>query len=111
MRCDSEEKLVKIIDYFRSNANQAAMDASRFKELWGKQSLSHPWLRIFEKQDKLTVENLIKLAIDVYNDSKQLILSVWSWPSWSFTTAHAEQQTSCLQENGMYAPFIPFAPT
>ena len=34
VRCDSEEKLVKIIDYFRSNAHQAAVDASKFKELW-----------------------------------------------------------------------------
>ena len=111
VRCNSEEKLVKSINHFRSNAHQAAVDASKFKELWEKQSLSHPWLRILEKQDKLTVENLINLAVDVYNDSKQLTLSAWSWPSRSLTAAHAEQQTSYLMENGMDAPFIPFAPT
>ena len=77
VRCDSEEKLVKINDHFRSNAHQAAVDASKCKELWEKQSLNHPWLRILEKQDKLTVENLIKLAVDVYNDSKQLTLTAF----------------------------------
>ena len=78
MRCDSEEKLVQIVDHFRGAAHQAAVDASKFKELWEKQSLSHPWLRVLEKQDKITLENLIKLAVDVYNDSKQLTLSAWS---------------------------------
>ena len=66
VRCDSMEKLVKIVDHFKSNAHQAAVDAKKFKELWKKQSLSHPWLRVLEKQNKVTVENLIKLAVDVY---------------------------------------------
>ena len=38
-------------------------------------------------------------------------LSALSWPSRSLAAAHAEQQTSYLKENGMDAPFIPFAPT
>ena len=90
MRCDFEEKLVQIIDHFRSNAHQVAVDASKVKELWEKQSLrSHPWLRILEKQDKLTVENLMSLA-----------------------AAYAEQQTSYLKENERNGcPFIQFAPT
>ncbi len=73
--------------------------------------MSHPWLRVLEKQDKIIVENLIKLAVDVYNDSKKLTLSAWSWPARSLAVAHAAQQTSYLKENGMDAPFLPFSPT
>ena len=59
VRCDSEEKRIKIIDHFRSNAHQAAVDASNFKELWDKQSLSHPWLRILEKPDNVQWKTLL----------------------------------------------------
>ena len=110
VRCDSEEKLTRIVDHFRSREHAAAVDAKKFKELWENQTLSHPWLRILQKQGQFTVQNLIKLAMDVYNDSKQLTLSAWSWPSRSLAAAHAEQQILSLKENGIDAPFLPFEP-
>ena len=95
---------------FRSRAHAAAVDAKKFKELWENQTLSHPWLRILQRQHQFTVQNLIKLAINVYNDSKQLTLSAWSWPSRSLAAAPAEQQILSLKESGIDAPFLPFEP-
>lgn len=84
--------------------------AKKFKELLENQKLSHPWLRVLQKQDQFTIQNLIKVAIDVYNDSKQLTLSAWSWPSKSVVAAHAEQLILLWEEHGIDAPFSPFEP-
>ena len=111
VRCDSEEKLKRIVDHLYSKMHKAAVDAKNCKELWDNQSQNHPWVRVLQKQEQVTVESLIKLAIDVYNDSKLLTPSAWSWPARSLATAHAEKQISSLKENGLESPFIPFEPS
>ena len=47
--------------------------------MWEKQSVNHPWVKLLLKQDQNSVQNLMKPAIDVYNDSKILTLSANSW--------------------------------
>ena len=112
VRCNSEEKLKKIIDHLFSDMHKAAMDAKTCTELWESQNLNDPWVRVLQKQKQITVENLVKLAIDVYNHSKLLTLSAWSWPPRALANAaHAEQQISTLKENGLETPFIPFEPS
>ena len=111
VRCDSEEKLKNIIDHLHSEIHQAALDAKMYKELWDSQDLNHPLLRVLKKQEQTTVENLIKLAIDVYNYSKLLTPSAWSWPARALATAHAVQLISSLNQNGLQSPFVPFEPS
>ena len=111
VRCDSEEKLKNIIDHLHSEIHQAALDAKKYKELWDSQDLNHPLVRVLKKQEQTTVENLIKLAIDVYNDSKLLTPSAWSWPARALATAHADQLISSLNENGLQSPFVPLEPS
>ena len=110
VRCDSEEKLKNIIDHLHSEIHQAALDAKKYKELWDRQDQNHPLVRVLKKQEQTTVGNLIKLAIDVYNDSKLLTPSAWSWPARALATAHADQLISSMNENGLQGPFIPFEP-
>ena len=110
MKCDSKEKLEKIVDHFSTKALAAEVDAKKCRNLWENQTVNHPWLGTLRKKEKRTVENFIKLAIDVYNDSKQLTLSAWSWPSRSLATARAEQQILSLNENGVDALNVPFMP-
>ena len=111
VRCDMEEKLKNIIDHLHSEIHQAALDARKYKELCDRQDQNHPLVRILKKQEQTTVGNLIKLAIDVYNDSKLLTPSAWSWPARALATAHADQLISSMNENGLQGPFIPFEPS
>jgi hypothetical protein len=111
VRCDSEEKLKNIIDYLHSEIHQAALDAKKYKELLDNQDLNHPLVRVLKKPEQTTVENLIKLAIDVYNDSKLLTPSAWSWPARALATAHVDQLISSLNENGLQSPFVPLEPS
>ena len=106
-----EEKLKNIINHLHSEIHQAALDAKKYKELWDRQDQNHPLVRVLKKQEQTTVENLMKLAIDVYNDSKLLTPSAWSWPARALATAHADQLISSMNENGLQGPFIPFEPS
>ena len=107
VRCDSNDKLKIIVDHLYSEMHKAAVDAKNYKELWDNHNYNHPWVRVLQNQEQVNLETLIKLAIDVYNDTKLLTPSAWSWPARALATAHAEQQISSLKENGLESPFIP----
>ena len=72
VRCDTDEKIMKIIDHLFSNSHQAAVEAKELKLKWEKLDMNHPWLKVLNKENQATVENLIRLVIDIYNDSKLL---------------------------------------
>ena len=56
------------------------------------------------------VNNLIRMAVDVYNDSIVKTLSAWSWPSRSLAQQHAENQVKQYADHGLDCSFEPFAP-
>ena len=64
----------------------------------------------FKKENQATVENLIRLAIDVYNDSKLLTPSAWSWPSRSLASLCAEKQIKTFNDNGSDTSFSEYQP-
>ena len=72
--------------------------------------MNHPWLKVLKKENQATVENLIRLAIDVYNDSKLLTPSAWSWPSRSLASLCAEKQIKTFNENGSDTSFSEYEP-
>ena len=57
------------------------------------------------------ISNLIRMAIDVYNDSMIKTLSACSWPSRCLAQQHAEKQVSQYRDNGLDCPFTPFEPS
>lgn len=57
-----------------------------------------------------TVSQLIELAVDVHNDSKQMTLSANSWPSRSLPKMHSSNQISVYREYGLDASFCDFQP-
>ena len=75
------------------------------------QDVNHFLVRVLKKQEQTTVENLIKLAIDVNNDRKLLTPSAWTWPARALATEHADQLISSFKENGRQSSFIPFQPS
>lgn len=71
----------------------------------------HPWIKTLKSHEAGKVKLLIELAIDVYNDSRQLTLSAHSWPSRSLSKIHADSQIASYKEEGLTSQFSPFNPT
>ena len=46
VRCDTEEKIMKIIDHLFSNSHQAAAEAKELKLKWENLDMNHPWLKV-----------------------------------------------------------------
>ena len=77
---------------------------------WENLDLNHPWLNVLKKENQATVENLIRLAIAVYNDSKLFTPSAWSWPSQSLASLCAKKQITLFNENGSDTSFSEYEP-
>eukprot|EP00794_Sanderia_malayensis_P004959 gene4959-5604_t len=68
------------------------MEKREMVRKWATKDKSHPWVRTLQSNDPGVVRSLIHMAVDVYNDSKLLTQSTWSWPSRSLAQLHAEEQ-------------------
>ena len=100
----------KLISHIQGKPHVAAMDAKSRHDNFKEQSLNHPWLNILKKHNADELPKLIRLALDVYNDTLCETTSGYSWPSRSLTSIRAEQIVSHLQEN--WSAKIPeFKPT
>ncbi|KAK4883440.1 hypothetical protein RN001_006759 [Aquatica leii] len=51
------------------------------QQKWMAQSDKHPWVKTLKSHNAEKIKILIEMAVDVYNDSRQLTLSANSWPS------------------------------
>jgi hypothetical protein len=98
VRCDSQNKLERIIDHLTTEAHNAATNLDQMQMKWMEQSDEHPWIKTLKSHE---AEKLIELAIDVYNDSRQLTLSAHSWPSRSLSKMHADSQIASYKEEGL----------
>ena len=56
VRCDTDEKTMKIIDHLFSNSHQAAAEAKELKLKWENLDMNHPWLKVFKKRIKLQLK-------------------------------------------------------
>lgn len=63
-----------------------------------------------KKHDFQMISTLIKLTVDVYNDSMIKTLSPWSWPSRSLAHQHAENLVAHFTDHGLDYNFMPFSP-
>ena len=64
-----------------------------------------------KKHDLQQISTLIKMAVDVYNDSLIKTLSPWSWPCRSLSQQHAENLVAQYADHGMDCKFVPFSPS
>ncbi|KAL4148449.1 hypothetical protein QTP88_002689 [Uroleucon formosanum] len=111
VRCDSQNKLERIIDHLTTEAHNAATNLDQMQIKWMEQSDEHPWIKTLKSHEAEKVKLLIELAIDVYNDSRQLTLSAHSWPSRSLSKMHADSQIASYKEEGLTSQFVQFNPT
>ena len=72
---------------------------------------SHPWARILNKANTETRIFLVRLAIDVYNDSLVETLSERSWPSRSMSCEYANNVLDEFDKNGWDTADISFNTT
>ena len=85
IRADGKDRLIIIIDHLESAMHQEAERLEEHAKTWAQMSDSHPWARILNKTNTETRIFLVRLAIDVYNDSLVETLSAKSWPSRSMS--------------------------
>ena len=94
----------------RSLISRANKEAKRLKthyELWKNTSSEHPWTRIFEKCQKNTLEFLLRLVVEAYNDCRAVSLSARSWPSRSLSHEHRNNLFNIFVSKGRGADFEP----
>ena len=112
VRCDSKKKLKDVIDHLHGAPHEAAMERAKLIEQWSKKDSNHPWLKTLKTNYPAVINTLVHMAVDVYNDSKLLTPSAWSWPSRSLVSKHAEQQAKkydSVESNGDISEFKPTA--
>lgn len=110
VRCDGTKELQRIIDHVKGNVHAGAQQADTARKQWTAQSDKHPWVKILKEHNVQLVSTLIRLAVDVHNDSVTKTLSAWSWPSRSLAQMHAENQVMQYADHGLDADFMPFNP-
>lgn len=110
VRCDEKKALERIVDHLQGDVHEIAVRAGKAKKLWAEQSDKHPWVKIMKQHDINIVKTLIRLAIDVHNDSTVKTLSAYSWPSRSLSRMHAENQILQYSEHGLDCSFVPYSP-
>lgn len=110
VRCDGTLQLQRIIDHLKGGVHAAAQRADTAQKLWIAQSDRHPWVKILKQHNVQLVSTLIRLAVDVHNDSVTKTLSAWSWPSRSLAQMHADNQIMQYTDHGLECDFVPFNP-
>ena len=81
VRSDCQKKLQDIVDHLHSAPHAAALEKRDLARQWADKDKKHPWIRTLQTTDPTVLKSLVQMAVDVYNDSKLLTPSAWSWPS------------------------------
>lgn len=110
IRYDGQKELERIIDHLSSASHEAARKLEALQVQWTQQSDSHPWVKVMKIHSAEKIKILVEIAVDVYNDSRQLTLSAWSWPSRSLSKIHADTQIAAYADKGMGSPFAEMSP-
>ena len=110
-RCDSKQGIERLIDHLKSEVHAAAERAQHDKDAWKVQSDSHPWVKVLKTHERNTIQTLIRLAVDIHNDSMTKTLSAWSWSTRYLAQKHADNQVAQYIDHGLGVNFAPFSTT
>lgn len=89
----------RLIVHLKGRPHAAALDAKSLHDNFVQQSYKHPWLNMLKKHRTHELIKLIRLAMDVYNDTLCETASGYSWPSRSLTSIRAEEIINILQQD------------
>ena len=108
VRIDGKDRLRLLVDHLLSSAHNEALRLQKLEEAWSLSSDSHPWVKVMKQCKTQTLEFLLRLAVDVYNDCRVETLSARSWPSRSLATEHSNALLHNVETEGWDADFGPF---
>lgn len=106
VRADSQDKLQRVLDHLNGKSHSDAVLAKQNQELWINRSEDHIWRKYLQSQHRDLVELLMRMAIDVYNDSLHDTLPAWNWAARSLAQHKSDQLVTCINENGDTGFFI-----
>lgn len=109
-RTEGESGAKRLIEHLKGKPHQAAEDARKLCESFQRQTDKHPWLKLFNKYRVQEVKKLVKLAMDVYNDTMCETVSAFSWPSRSLTSELSDRLLEQFSED-WDSPYTSFTPT
>ena len=71
-------------------------------------SYSHPWACVMKKSKAETLNFLIHLAVDAYDDAKVETMNARSWPSRSLAGEHSNHLVRLFSKEGWDSNFVPY---
>lgn len=104
----NNERLKRVIDHIKSRSHLAAVALHVKEEQWKIQSNKHPWVHCLKKHRADVIDVLIRLAVDVYNDSILETPTARSWPARSLAQMHGNYLCEYFTQYGWEAPFKSF---
>ena len=81
VRVDGKDRLSNVADHLFSRAHNESLRLKQLDESGNNLSDSHPWIKVMKNCKAETLEFLLRLAVDVYNDCRTESLSARNWPS------------------------------
>ena len=84
------------------------MHLNQLDEAWNNTSDNHPWVKVMKKCKAETLEFILCLAVDAYNDCRVETVSARSWPSRSLAIEHSNNLLRVFGNKGWDTEFVPF---
>lgn len=100
VRVDNQEKLQRVVDHIEGKSHVEAAKAKVQRDLWNLRSESHVWRKFLNDENRELINSLIKLAMDVYNDSLHDTIPAYNWAARSLSQIRGDNIISSIQENG-----------
>lgn len=100
IRVDSQERMRRVVTHLNGKNHNDALLTKQNHELWINRSEDHVWRKYLSVQHRDLVELLIRMAMDVYNDSLHDTLPAWNWPARSLTQCRSDQFVNAIQNKG-----------
>lgn len=102
VRVDSQEKLQRVVAHIEGVSHVEASKAKIQHDLWNLRSEGHTWVKLFTKENRELTNLLIKLAMDVYNDSLHDTLPAYNWASRSLVQIRSDQIIKSVADKGKF---------
>lgn len=106
VRVDGQDKLQRVLTHLDSKHHSEAVSAKRNQELWISRSEDHTWRKYLNYQHRELVQLLLRMAMDVYNDSLHDTIPAWNWASRSLTQCRSDQFVDSINDGGKKFNFI-----
>lgn len=100
VRVDGQDKLQRVLTHLQSKHHTDAVSAKRSNELWISRSEDHVWRKLLNCQQRDLIQLLLRMAMDIYNDSLHDTFPAYNWAARSLTQCRSDQFVNSINEGG-----------